>query len=163
MTKSISEILEELNQPFDPEDVKWLPGVFMGQGKVQALAYADPRVYIDRLNEVLGAANWGKSYNTTIATGLTKVVKQYQKENLVLTGTGKIFVTCTVNIPSLGVSTSDVGESDLSDDNAYTVAASQAFKRACVQFGLGRYFYDLPKYVIKYSKEEGFSDLPTLS
>ena len=83
MTKSISEILEELNQPFDPEDVKWLPGVFMGQGKVQALAYADPRVYIDRLNEVLGAANWGKSYNTTIATGLTKVVKQYQKENLV--------------------------------------------------------------------------------
>jgi len=33
----------------------------------------------------------------------------------------------------------------LEDENCFTVASAQAFKRACVAFGLGRYLYDLPK------------------
>ena len=35
------------------------------------------------------------------------------------------------------------GEADPKDKNAGTVAEAQAFKRACVAFGLGRYLYDL--------------------
>jgi hypothetical protein len=33
----------------------------------------------------------------------------------------------------------------MDDENAGTIAYAQAFKRACVAFGPGRYFYDLPK------------------
>jgi hypothetical protein len=55
--------------------------------------------------------------------------------------TGKVLVTCTVTIVGLG-SHSGTGEEWADDDNGFTAADAQAFKRACCQFGLGRYFYD---------------------
>jgi hypothetical protein len=40
---------------------------------------------------------------------------------------------------------SGTGEEWATDENALTRAEAQAFKRACSCFGLGRYFYDLPR------------------
>ena len=55
---------------------------------------------------------------------------------------GKVLVTCTVTILSIG-SHSGTGEEWADDDNGMTSADAQAFKRACSCFGLGRYFYDI--------------------
>jgi hypothetical protein len=60
-------------------------------------------------------------------------------------------VTCRLTIA--GVTRSDVGECDLSDENAFTSAKAQAFKRACAAFGLGRYLYDLPKQWVEYDAQ----------
>jgi hypothetical protein len=129
----IPTIKDKLGTCFEPEDVKWLPGSVSKDGsKALAFAYADPRAYMDRLNDVVGPENWSKEFRTSVSEA-------------------KIFVTCRVTIKDLGFS-EDVGEANLTDDNAYTVAASQAFKRACVQYGMGRYFYDLPKVWCDYDK-----------
>jgi len=51
-------------------------------------------------------------------------------------------VICQLTI--LGVSKGDVGELSEEGDNAHTSAVARAFKRACSDFGLGRYIYGLP-------------------
>jgi hypothetical protein len=58
----------------------------------------------------------------------------------------------------------DVGEAFLTslsrkgepreEENAATEAYSQAFRRACAQFGLGRYLYDLPKAWVPYDPQK---------
>ncbi|MCP5111632.1 MAG: hypothetical protein GY953_12435 [bacterium] len=58
--------------------------------------------------------------------------------------TGKVLVTCTLTIFGVGTH-SGTGEEWADDANAMTSAEAQAFKRACVCFGLGRYLYDLPR------------------
>jgi hypothetical protein len=45
----------------------------------------------------------------------------------------------------LGVTKDASGEGDPNDVNCGTIAEAQAKKRACAEFGLGRYFYTLPK------------------
>jgi hypothetical protein len=52
---------------------------------------------------------------------------------------------CTVTIIGLW-SHSGTGEEWADDDNGMTSADSQAFKRRC--FGLGRYFYDIPRDLV---------------
>lgn len=56
----------------------------------------------------------------------------------------KLLVICRLTIFGLGAH-SGTGEGWADDENALTSADAQAFKRACVSFGLGRYFYDLPQ------------------
>ena len=51
-----------------------------------------------------------------------------------------MFVTCELMIFGLGLH-SATGEEWADDSNAVTSAEAQAFKRACVCFGLGRYLY----------------------
>ncbi len=64
-------------------------------------------------------------------------------------------VVCHLTI--LGVTRCDVGEDDSpggDDDrgpkNKATTSAAQAFKRACVKFGLGAYLYRLPRIWAPY-------------
>lgn len=45
----------------------------------------------------------------------------------------------------LGVTREDIGEAPEGSMAAYKAAASDAMKRCAVQFGIGRYLYDLPK------------------
>lgn len=140
-------ILAKLAEPFDPEDIKWLPKIVnKGQDSAMGLAYADPRVYIDRLNDVVGSDGWQQQIVSVIpAVGYSQFKKGWgEKPDTNITGQGKLMVVCRVCIDSLGFH-EDGGESDITDENCMTVACAQAFKRACVSFGLGRYLYDLPK------------------
>ncbi len=52
---------------------------------------------------------------------------------------------CYVTVVLCGVPHTDVGEATNNEENTGTEAYAQAFKRACSQFGLGRYLYDLEK------------------
>src|SRR4051812_2494758 len=72
---NIKETLEKLGQPFDPSDIKWKPQVVdYKAGTALAVAHADPRAYIDRLNEVLGAEGWTQEFRF-LATEAPKFIK----------------------------------------------------------------------------------------
>lgn len=155
---SIKEIIAQLSQPFDPSDIKWKPQTVDYKAKTAlAVAHADPRAYIDRLNEVLGPEGWGQEFRF-IATEAPKFIKGKKAwkapadapipEDKTVPGF-KVLAICRLTINGIGVHES-TGDSDAADDNAATSAEAQAFKRACLSFGLGRYLYDLPKQTVGY-------------
>jgi hypothetical protein len=154
--------LAALREPFDPDDINWKPQtVDYKKKKAMAVASADIRAYMDRLNEVVGPESWTQSFQLTV-TPYKRIIRaklDYKEKDAngdlkvleperVVDG-NKVFVVATVYIEGLG-SHSSTGEEDASDENAATSAEAQAFKRACVAFGLGRYLYDLPKQEIPY-------------
>ncbi len=162
--QTLDLIKSKLSECFDPEDIKWLPGTTnKDRTSAQAMAYADPRAYMDRLNEVVGPENWSKEFRTLTATGFDRVKEGWgNAEDKVFPNQGKLLVTCRLTIKGIGA-TEDVGEAELTDPNAHTVAAAQAFKRACVQFGMGRYLYDLPKVWCDFdNKTKQFKTTPVL-
>jgi len=142
----VAAIVAQLAEPFEEGDVKWKPQTIRSQDGVkkgQAAAYADPRTYIDRLNEVLGAGGWASVAHLNISGPVPKKTSKYGEEAKYV-DVAKVFSTVSVIIPGIGIHT-DVGESWLDDENAGTIAHAQAFKRASMPFGPGRYFYELPK------------------
>ena len=130
------ELRVALAVPFPAEMVKFRPGSASGDKKrAQALAYAEPRVYEDRLNEVLGPA-WACRF---IPWGDQRLLCE---------------LTITLDGDGGGVQElvrTSTGEFDSGDTIAKgTSAEAQAFKRACSKFGLGRYLYDLPVVWVEY-------------
>lgn len=141
--KRTGEILEALSEPFDPDLIYWKPqAINKAKTSAVAAAYADPRAYSDRLNEVVGANGWSTEYSvTTIGPIAGPDPKDWKNK---FTYKGKVMVVATLTIEGAGKN-SGTGESDAVDENAITSAEAQAFKRAATRFGLGRYLYDLPK------------------
>jgi hypothetical protein len=119
-----------LNAPFSVNEVTWKPQA-MNKDKTSALgaAYASKWLYVHRLNNVFGG-DWNVRYEMNEA------------------GT-----VCVCHLSIKGITRSDVGEEVATNQNTSTNAAAQAFKRACAQFGLGLYFYDLPTVWGSYSKD----------
>ncbi len=116
------EIITALHAPFPWDTLEVRPGSVRKDGSgALVLAYADPRVYQARLDDIVGPAQW----------------------NVEFAPWGDHKLICRLTI--FGVVKCSTGEADLQDKNAGTVAEAQAFKRACVAFGLGRYLYDLPQ------------------
>lgn len=120
-------ILAQLAEPFAEHEVQYRVGsVSSDRTTAQALAYADARVYEDRLNAVCPGA-WSVSF----------------------TPWGEHRIICHLTIH--GVTRSSTGEEgDSPTDIAGTAAEAQAFKRACSKFGLGRYLYALPARWLPY-------------
>ena len=132
------DVASRLTEPFDPKDVQWRAGsVSRDKKRAQALAYAEPRVYEDRLNEVLGA-DWEVMFEPW----------------------GEQRLTCTLTLwlenqtgERVAIRRSSTGEFDAGDRiSAGPTAEAQCFKRACVKFGLGRYLYDLPACWVGYDE-----------
>jgi hypothetical protein len=130
------EMMDALARPFEAEAIQWKPGATtQDRTRGLALAYVDLRHYIDRLNEVAGP-DWSDDYE--VQDG------------------GKV-VLCRLTIA--GVPRADVGEAAPNDENTATSALAQAFKRACVKFGLGAYLYRLPRMWVEYDvQRKGFTD-----
>jgi hypothetical protein len=143
------EVQGRLTEPFSPEEVMFRAGsVSRDKKRAQALAYAEPRVYEDRLNEVLGP-DWSCHFITW--------------------GDQRLICELTIRLRDTGGEIHDVtrtstGEFDGSDKIAQgTVAEAQAFKRACSKFGLGRYLYDLPVAWVGYDEAtRRLTDTPKL-
>lgn len=168
-TKTLSwdHVEEQLSRPFDPADIKWKPQtVNYKTNKALATAHADPRAYQDRLNSIVGPDNWSVSY-IPLAFPFTKNVKAKKGwDNAPDTPASvenghKIGVICQLTI--LGIMHASTGDEDASDENAFANAEAQAFKRACMTFGLGRYLYKLPLTEHAYDKNtRKFVQTPTL-
>jgi hypothetical protein len=95
------------------------------------------RVYFARLDKICGSENWSHT--------------------LTLSERGAV---CSLTI--FGVTKSACGDypRDNSDENAATSAESQAFKRACTAFGLGRYLYSFPQTWAAYDERKSSSLTP---
>lgn len=136
MSKDICKILDELRRPFHPSQISWKPGAVKGE-RAMALAYADLRTYMNRLDEVCGP-DWSVAYEPW----------------------GEDRIICRLTI--CGVTRSSTGEMSAQDEKnemGGTVAESQAFKRAAVMFGLSRYLYTWPTGWADYDpKTRQFTD-----
>ena len=154
--EDMQQVLERLREPFDPELVEWRVTNTSGM-RGQVVAYADPRAYTDRLNELFTPAGWTREYFVQTVQNF-EAPRKDGKSTII---TAKVMVTSKVTIHGLG-SHSGTGEEWALDENALTRAEAQAFKRGCVCFGLGRYFYDLPRTWVDLDQNRRPVELPTL-
>lgn len=130
--------ISKLSEPFSPDKIHWRVGAKTKDNKKgMALAYIDARDVMERLDEVCGPENWQRRY--------------------VDAGNGR--TCCEVGINVLGLFVDFEGsetpkrvmdhwvwKSDGAGDTDYEAekgAFSDAFKRAAVNWGIGRYLYDL--------------------
>lgn len=122
ITTSFSpDLLAALTAPFPLDQVEVKPGAVRQDGTAAiALAYADWRTYAERLDTVVGPGGWSIQL---IPWGETRLIAR---------------------LTIMGITKDASGEGEAHDDNCGTIAEAQAKKRACAEFGLGRYLYQLP-------------------
>lgn len=129
--------LNDLKRPFPPDVVKWRVGsTNKEKTRGMALAYIDARDVMDRLDEVCGPEHWSSGF----AEAAGRVI-------------------CTISIRCLMPYPDPLGQDDSrqcygwvhkadgagdTDFEAEKGGISAAFKRAAVQWGIGRYLYDIP-------------------
>jgi hypothetical protein len=170
-------VLSRLAEPFDPEDVKWLPA--FGSGNTGALAYVDARTVTNRLNEIVGADNWHDDYieSTIVHTEVRdvtdvdslpddrvnrtkyKTTPKFERDKSFLYNDIRYGgIRCHLTV--LGVTKSDVGVPSFAEQ--LKGAYSDALKRAAVKFGIGEYFYRLGTLTAKvdYGKVTVPPELP---
>lgn len=130
-------MLEKLREPMD---YKWKVQAFLGKPPTQCIcvAYIDARQVADKLDEVLGPANWQNKYEAN--------------KNHLYCSIG-INVQTDKALPPIWVWKTDCGtESDMEAEKG---EASDAFKRAAVKWGIGRFLYDLPEVKVKAVAHNG--------
>ena len=112
---------DALKAPFSPSDVKWRVGATNSdKSKGLALAYLDARLVMDRLDTVVGQANWQATYSHALSKTVCELSLRCGDE----------WVT----------KSNGAGDSDIEGEKG---ALSDAFKRAAVLWGIGRYLYNL--------------------
>src|SRR5512146_307507 len=115
------EILEQLRKPFPAAKISFKVQTKPSEkGNSLVVAYIDARDVMERLDDVVGPDGSDR----------------YEKA-----GTDKGLV-CYLTV--CGVTRADVGDDD-NENEPVKSAYSDAFKRAAVKFGIGRFLYDLPK------------------
>lgn len=138
----MSEIYEKLKAPFKASKISWRVGATSSdKSKGIALAYIDARDVMQRLDDVFGL-NWQCKYS--------------HAENKTI---------CEISVLVDGVWISRAGGAGDTDIEAEKGAISDAFKRAAVLFGVGRYLYDLPNQWVKLKpqgKSYAIDERPTL-
>lgn len=133
-----------LAEPFPPDVIGWKAQAVSGE-RALAVAYIDARNVMDRLDEVVGPANWRDNYrihdNGTVMCGLT------------------------IRVNGEWLTKFDVGSRSDQEDNADQAKAafSDALKRAGVKWGIGRYLYSLPRLWLPYDpRKKQFTEQPRL-
>jgi hypothetical protein len=117
--------IEELKRPFPPEDIEWRiqrSGMKEGKPWAMVLAYVTNRAIQDRLDIVIGPENWRNIYKPGPAGG-------------VLCG-------IAIRLEGRGWITKWDGAEN-TDIESIKGGLSGAMKRAAVQWGIGRYLYNL--------------------
>jgi hypothetical protein len=152
----LNALFAQLTEPFDPSEIKWRVTHTTRDGSRGAvIAFADPRAYSDRLNQVFTPSGWTRTYEVNTVSSVTRI----KKDKLIQTG--KVLVTCTVTIAGLGTH-ADSGEEWADEENAMTSAQAQAFKRACICFGLGRYLYNFAEMWVPLNQYRQPINLPPM-
>lgn len=121
--------LDRLRDPFAPEDIEWRvqqAGEKNGKPWARVLAYVTNRAIQDRLDEVVGPEDWQNAFREGpsggVVCGLTlRVVRPDGSAEWVTKWDG----------------------AENTDVEPVKGGLSNAMKRAAVQWGIGRYLYDL--------------------
>ena len=114
--------------------------------KAMALAYVDSRTVMDRLDAVVGVANWQDSY-------------QFSPDNKT------VLCKLAIKIDGEWITKSDCGAASEQEDEGdrRKAAVSDALKRAAVHWGIGRYLSQLQVCWVEYDAERKcLKNVPTL-
>lgn len=117
------DLFDALSAPFPTEYIDWRVGSTSGdKSKGLALAYIDARTVMDRLDTICGPESWQDNYTPGVG--------------------GSIICNLGIRFPAGDWiwKADGAGATDFEGDKG---ALSDAFKRAAVRFGIGRYLYDL--------------------
>ena len=124
----MQDIYDGLAAPFPIEEIAWRVGPTNERSrkpdeplKGQPLCYVDARTVMDRLDSVCGFNGWQCSYTPGVGTS----------------------IVCNIGVDLDGDwiwKADGAGPSDMEADKG---ALSDAFKRAAVRWGIGRYLYNL--------------------
>lgn len=123
------KILEELSKPFLPEDIDWrVQSVSQNQNgqRVLVLPYITSRAVLNRLDQVCGGF-WQSSFEKITVSN----IEAFQ---------------CSISIKMGNEWVMRTDAAEVSDIESVKGGHSNALKRAGVQWGIGRYLYDLPQY-----------------
>ena len=123
--------IEDLKKPLPIESIDFRVQSVNKGGYATILAYKDARVDMNRLDEVVGAAYWKREHFDNNRTCRVSIYNEKIKE---------------------WVSKEDVGT--VSNAEAAKGLASDSFKRACFNWGIGRELYDYPIIKIKLPSNE---------
>lgn len=119
----MSEIMKQLQEPFDPLEIEWRVGVTNAdKTKGLALAYVTNRAIMNRLDDVFGCFGWKNEFK-----------EWHGKSQL-----------CGISILHDGEWITKWDGADDSNIDATKGGLSDAMKRAAYQWGIGRYLYSLP-------------------
>jgi hypothetical protein len=122
---NVSLLMLELREPFPPSRVSWRIARVLAHDegekpRAQALAYIDARDVMDRLDYICGIEGWQCRYTHT---------------------QGKTVCDIGIKLDGEWVWKADgAGDTDVEAEKG---ALSDAFKRAAVRWGIGRYLYEL--------------------
>lgn len=124
--ETAQDLFDALSAPFACEQIDWRVGSTNGdKTKGMALAYLDARAVMDRLDAVCGPDEWADDYPHAGAKTVCRIGIRIVRSD----GTAE------------WVWKSDgAGDTDFEAEKG---ALSDAFKRAAVRWGIGRYLYDL--------------------
>ena len=76
-------LFTQLAEPFDPSEIKWRVTHTNRDGNRGAvIAFADPRAYTDRLNQLFTPTGWTRTYEVSAVSSLTRM----KKDKLIQTG-----------------------------------------------------------------------------
>lgn len=134
-----ADIAKALKRPFPVSQISWRVGATTkDKSKGVALAYIDARDVMHRLDDVFGL-NWQARYSH--AEGKT---------------------ICEIGAKIDGDWVWRAGGAGDTDIEAEKGAISDAFKRAAVLWGVGRYLYDLPNHWVPLVDEKRLQHVPVL-
>jgi hypothetical protein len=119
---TVDEMAAALLEPLPEKDIYWRVGsTTKDKSRGLALAYMDARGVMRRLDEVFGVHGWQDAYEETPS--------------------GRIICSLVCLFDGPVTKSDGAGATDIEGEKG---AISDAFKRAAVKFGIGRYLYDLP-------------------
>lgn len=156
----MSDYLDRLSDPFPILSIEFKPGTGFENNsgaKVIAQPYISARDVQNRLDAVVGKQGWKVDYKTESI--LHKGIKKNQEIDQITS-----MIICTISIlcrmpddSFIWVSKSDGAESRGQEGSQFKGGMSDAFKRAAVQWGIGRWLYDFGRvYVPAKKNNKGF-------
>ena len=133
--------LEELKKPFPKSEINWRVGsTTKDKKKGLALAYINSRAVMNRLDEVCGPENWERKHD--------------------FGNNGEILCSIGIKIDNEWVWKTDGAAQ--TNYEAEKGGLSDSFKRAAVNWGIGRYLYKLPQKWVKIDKYKNIEKPPKL-
>ena len=123
--------IKRLSDPLSIGDIEFRVQSVNNGGYATILAYKDARVDQQRLDEVCGALNWKREHTRDNKNCIVSIWDESKKQ---------------------WVGKEDTGTE--SNAEAQKGLASDSFKRACFNWGIGRELYDYPNISIKLDDNE---------
>ena len=133
--------LDRLDEYFPASSIKWKPiAVSRKTSKALAAGYVDNRAIMRRLDEVCGKAGWKNQYQAGPNGG----------------------IICGISIRCEDGWVTKWDGADNTDIEPVKGGLSDSMRRAAVQWGIGRYLYDLPQQWVEVDERGRFTRKPQI-